>query len=61
MNDIPLLKRNQSSINLGLNTNVIKMLEDKKRGRGRPKKEHNDFNENEPIIRMNESQHKSPF
>jgi hypothetical protein len=52
MNDIPMLRRNQSSLNQGLNTNVISMITDKsKKGRGRPKKQHNDFDtEYEPIV-----------
>ena len=42
MNDIPILRRQ----NTGLNTNIITMLQDKpKKGRGRPKKQHNDFSE----------------
>ncbi len=47
-----MLRRNQSSLNQGLNTNVISMITDKsKKGRGRPKKQHNDFDtEYEPIV-----------
>lgn len=42
MNDIPILRRQSNN----LNTQFISMLEDKpKRGRGRPKKQHNDFSE----------------
>ncbi len=47
-----MLRRNQSSLNQGLNTNVISMITDKsKKGRGRPKKQHNDFDtEYEPTF-----------
>ena len=42
MNDIPILRRQNNN----LNTQFISMLEDKpKKGRGRPKKQHNDFSE----------------
>jgi len=41
MNDIPMLRRQNTS----LNANILKMLEPAKKGRGRPKKQHSDFDE----------------
>ena len=41
MNDIPIMIKRDSSLNAGL----LKMLEPGKKGRGRPKKQHSDFDE----------------